>query len=64
MEAHTAINASLLKREWFLQKQIKPDVTGLSKLQEDVTSPFLSPLSPLEELMDSVFIALVPGDLG
>lgn len=64
MVAHTATNTSLLKWEWLLQEQIKPDVTGLSKLQEDVVSSFLNPLSPLEELMDSVCTALVPGDLG
>lgn len=56
--AHTATNASLIKWAWYLQEQAKPDVMFLSKLQEDMAFPLLSPLpTDLEELMDNVFIA-------
>lgn len=43
--ARTATNASLLKWEWCVREQAKPDVTGLSKLQLDIAFLLLSPLS-------------------
>lgn len=39
-----ATEASLLKWERYLWERVKPDVKGISKLQEAVASPMLGPL--------------------
>ena len=58
LEKSTAADTALVKRKWYLQERMKPDLRGFFKSQEYVASSMLRPLP--ENLVELVAACPLP----